>query len=87
MKINNFGNSGINPYKRNHEKMNQLNNVKKPLDKVEISSAAKGMQETSRIEKERQAKVEELKLQVENGNYKVNSQEVAKNLLKYYKGM
>jgi negative regulator of flagellin synthesis FlgM len=87
MKINNIGNSGINPYKRSLEKMDQLNNAKKPLDKVEISSAAKGMQETSRITQEREAKVAELKKQVESGNYKVDSHEIAKNLLKYYKGV
>jgi negative regulator of flagellin synthesis FlgM len=86
MKINPLNNSRINPYQRNADKVNQLKNSQKPLDKVEISSQAKDMQEISKISKERQARVEELKVQVENGTYKVDSKEIAKNMLKFYKG-
>jgi negative regulator of flagellin synthesis FlgM len=86
MKINPLNNSRINPYQRNADKVNQLKNSQKPLDKVEISSQAKDMQEISKISKERQARVEELKVQVENGTYKVDSREIAKNMLKFYKG-
>jgi negative regulator of flagellin synthesis FlgM len=86
MKINPFNNPRVNPYQRNADKVNQLKESQKPLDKVEISSQAKGMQEISKISKERQARVEELKVQVENGTYKVDSKEIAKNMLKFYKG-
>jgi negative regulator of flagellin synthesis FlgM len=85
MKINNFGPSGINPYKRQQNKLDSANaQSKKAADKVEISSAAKEMQQTSKIDQQRQARVEELRIQVENGNYKVNPKEVAKSLLDYY---
>ncbi|WP_306009940.1 flagellar biosynthesis anti-sigma factor FlgM [Bacillus sp. MMSF_3328] len=85
MKINNFGPSGINPYKRQQNKQDTANaQAKKAADKVEISSAAKEMQQTSKIDQQRQARVEELRIQVENGNYKVNPKEVAKSLLDYY---
>ncbi|WP_456273246.1 flagellar biosynthesis anti-sigma factor FlgM [Bacillus sp. AK031] len=87
MKINNIGASGVNPYKKQLNKLDQLSKPGQPkADKVEISTSAKEMQESLRIPKERQAKVDELKISVENGNYRVNSQEVAKSILKFYKG-
>ncbi len=86
MKINNFGPSGINPYKK---QMNKLDGAAAPTDKktdkVEISSAAKEMQQLSQISAERKAKVEELKLQVQNGTYKMDAKETAKSLLDFYK--
>lgn len=85
MKINPFGQSGINPYKR---QMNQQDIASKPVskaaDKVEISSSAKEMQQISKVSTERQAKVEELKTQVENGTYKVNPTAIAKSLVDFY---
>jgi negative regulator of flagellin synthesis FlgM len=86
MKINNINNSGINPYKRQLNKIDQAakTNLHK-ADKIEISSAAKEMQETSKLVKDRQAKVEELKIQVENGNYKVDPQKIAKGVINFYR--
>ncbi|PLR90816.1 flagellar biosynthesis anti-sigma factor FlgM [Bacillus sp. T33-2] len=86
MKINNIGSSGINPYKR---QMNKLDNVGKAsgkqADKVEISATAKEMQQSSQVSTERHQKVEELKVQVENGTYKLNPKEVAKSIINFYK--
>lgn len=86
MKINNFGPSGINPYKR---QMNKLENAgktgKQITDKVEISTAAKEMRHVNSFTVERQEKVNQLKIQVENGSYKVNSQAVANKLVNFYK--
>ena len=45
MKINNIGPSGINPYKRQMNKLEEASNtLGKKADKVEISSTAKEMQ-------------------------------------------
>ncbi|AXN38763.1 flagellar biosynthesis anti-sigma factor FlgM [Peribacillus butanolivorans] len=86
MKINNVGMTGINPY---NLQANKAGNVKESKvnasDKVEISSAAKEMQQLSPIPAARQAKVDELKIQVENGNYKLNSQATAKGLIDFYR--
>jgi negative regulator of flagellin synthesis FlgM len=87
MKINNLGPSGLNPYKR---QMNSLENVerstsKKKTDKVEISAAAKDLQYTSSIETERQIKVDELKNEVESGNYQINPDQLAKSIIQFYK--
>ncbi|QED49608.1 flagellar biosynthesis anti-sigma factor FlgM [Cytobacillus dafuensis] len=85
MKINNFGASGVNPYKRQMNKLDQVDKLaNKAADKVEISTEAKEMQHVTQIENERQAKVEELKIQVENGTYKVNPKEVARGIYQFY---
>ncbi|KYD09164.1 flagellar biosynthesis anti-sigma factor FlgM [Heyndrickxia sporothermodurans] len=85
MKINNIGNHGINPYKKQMNKMEQVNKSGKQVDKVEISGAAKEMQQLSSIEKERQAKVEQLKKQVENGQYKIDPEKISTSIMKYYR--
>lgn len=86
MKINNINNSGINPYKRQQNNIDQAAKTGvQNTDKLEISSAAKEMQGTSRLVKERQAKVEELKINVQNGNYKPEPQNIAKGLINFYR--
>ncbi|HZG71723.1 MAG TPA: flagellar biosynthesis anti-sigma factor FlgM [Chondromyces sp.] len=87
MKINNHGVSGINPYQK---QLNKVNEAKKasasmPTDKLEISAAAKEMQSSS-VMKERQAKIESLKQQVESGEYKPNAESIAKGIIKFYRG-
>lgn len=86
MKINNVGVTGVNPY---NTQINKVGNVKdnkvNPSDKVEISSAAKEMQQLSPIPAARQAKVDELKIQVENGTYKINAEATAKGLIDFYR--
>ncbi len=53
-------------------------------DKIEISSTAKEMQEVSKLGKERQAKVEALKDQVQSGNYSIDAKAIAKGLKNFY---
>lgn len=86
MKINPYGTQGINPYKRQMNKLDQSGKTtSKGADKVEISSEAKEMQQqVSNISPERQQKIDELKLQVENGTYKVNPKAVAKSIINFY---
>ncbi|MCM3124135.1 MULTISPECIES: flagellar biosynthesis anti-sigma factor FlgM [unclassified Mesobacillus] len=87
MKINNnFGPSGINPYKRQMNKLDAAATAQnKKADKVEISTTAKEMQQLSQVSVERKQKVEELKIQVENGTYKVDSKETAKSIINFYR--
>ena len=84
MKINNYGTNSINPYNRQANKIDELKKAEKPVDKVEISSTAKAMQQMSEVEQLRQKKVEELKIQVENGTYKPNPQDIAKSIVDFY---
>ncbi|WP_442596342.1 flagellar biosynthesis anti-sigma factor FlgM [Neobacillus sp. D3-1R] len=85
MKINNLGPSGLNPYKRQQNKLDNMSgNARRTEDKVEISSAAKEMQQGNQLQIDRQAKVDQLKLDVQTGNYKVDPQKVAKSILDFY---
>jgi negative regulator of flagellin synthesis FlgM len=86
MKINPLGSQGINPYKQQMNKLDQASKTAgKAADKVEISSAAKEMQQGSQVTDKREAKVNELKIQVENGTYKVDPKAVAKSIVTFYK--
>lgn len=85
MKINNFGTSGINPYKRQMNKLESTNKASQAAsDKIEISSAAKEMQQVSQISAQRQARVEELKNEVQSGNYEIKPNEVAGSIINFY---
>ena len=86
MKIHSFGVSRVNPYNLQENKMNnQKLSHKKAVDKLEISSEAKVMQQGSNIQAERQAKIEQLKRQVENGTYTLDSKATAKGIIDYFK--
>jgi len=86
MKIHSFGVSRVNPYNLQANKMNnQKLSHKKAVDKLEISSEAKVMQEGSSIQAERQARIEQLKRQVENGTYTLDSKATAKGIIDYFK--
>jgi negative regulator of flagellin synthesis FlgM len=84
MKINQFGMPGMNPYKKQIEKQQNLANVSKKQDKVEISSAAKEMQQATHISKERQVKIEALKQQVQNGTYQIDKEATVKGMIDFY---
>jgi negative regulator of flagellin synthesis FlgM len=86
MKINNIGTTGINPYKKAINKLDKVNDTTTAkADKVEISSAAKEMQQISQVEAARQKKVEELKQSVQNGTYKPNATATASSIINYFK--
>lgn len=84
MKINPFRHVDMNPYKK------QINKVEQPQvtgkkDKVEISSEAKEMMQVSSVVKEREARLAELKNQVQSGNYKPDPKAIAKGIANFYK--
>ncbi|MGX1901496.1 flagellar biosynthesis anti-sigma factor FlgM [Thermolongibacillus altinsuensis] len=83
MKINNIYSLRVNPYER---QMNIGKAVKaeKKADRVEISQAAKELQEAAKLIAERQEKVERLKQQVQTGTYKIDERAVAESVLRYY---
>lgn len=86
MKINNLGPTGFNPYRKN---TGMIDEAKKSSvqgkDKIEISNTAKELQQTSSLMAQREVKVEEIKLSIENGTYKLNAKETAKSILNFYK--
>jgi negative regulator of flagellin synthesis FlgM len=84
MKINNIGLNGINPYKKQMNKMAAVESKATKADKVEISSEAKQLQETSPVTVARQEKVEALAKQVQSGNYKIDANAVARSVYDFY---
>lgn len=85
MKINSFNRPDTNPYSK------QINHVEKQTrtermdaDQIQISKEAKELQQSSRFDAERKARVEQLKKQIEQGNYKVDPKKVAYSMAKYY---
>jgi len=86
MKIQKINVPAINPYKANQVKAEQSEQqTKMKTDKLEISSEAKQLSETSPFTVERNERVQQLKAQVQAGTYKVNPEQLASNLAKYFK--
>ncbi len=84
MKINNLGPTGINPYKKQINKMAAVESKASKADKVEISAEAKQLLETSPVTTARQEKVEALANRVKNGSYKIDSNAIAKSVYDFY---
>jgi negative regulator of flagellin synthesis FlgM len=85
MKIFNYGVQGVNPY-TNVKKQAPVQNAGQTFaDKLEISSAAQEMKVTSEYSSQRAEKVQQLKADIQSGNYKVDAKQVAADMLKYYK--
>ena len=85
MKINNVNLPAINPYKANELKAEKAEQgLKIQADKLEISAAAKQLSEVSSYTMGRDERVQELKRQIEAGTYKVDPDQLAKNLASYF---
>ncbi|TLS33092.1 flagellar biosynthesis anti-sigma factor FlgM [Geobacillus thermoleovorans] len=85
MKIHHIGSMNVNPYQRQLAKTERLAAGKANGDQVEISKEAKELQEAASWEQARQAKLEELRRQIENGAYQVDPRAVAKRMIDYYR--
>lgn len=84
MRIDKFGLPGINPYKRQFDKETQVKKNAIKQDKVEISAAAKELQQLSQWTVEHQEKVRKLKEQVQNGTYQIDAKAIAKSVYQFY---
>lgn len=87
MKIYNYGVNKVNPYQNQSLKTDQVKkNTLNVTDQLEISSAAKDLQGMKSYTSERAERVQQLKGQVQSGNYTVDAQKLAKDILNYYRG-
>jgi len=84
MNIHRIGSTNVNPYQRQMNKLEQSAKTTGKKDKVEISQAAKELQEASKLEAIRQEKIEQLKQQVQTGTYTVDAKAVAESVWNYY---
>jgi negative regulator of flagellin synthesis FlgM len=84
MKIQNYGPSGLNPYKREMQTTETLKkNPTKANDKLEISSEALKLQQQS-TDPVRQEKINSLKKQIQNGTYQINHQALAEKIYNHF---
>ncbi|TFB24382.1 flagellar biosynthesis anti-sigma factor FlgM [Filobacillus milosensis] len=84
MKINPLNNTNLNPYKKNIQKQQDVKNAGQPQDKLEISNQAKQLQGNNSIVEARQEKVDELKKQVQNGDYQVDPKKTAEKMIDFW---
>jgi len=86
VKITSFGMNSVNPYNKQQKNLKAAESKGAPsTDKIEISSAAKEMSTSSTYSAERAQKLQKLKEQIQSGEYQVDAQKVAENMLKYYR--
>lgn len=83
MKINHINQYGIQPYQKSVNKADAGMKATQ-TDKVEISKQAMELQNNPTAQAERQAKIDEIKMQIENGTYRVNTKATAESLLNFY---
>ncbi|SEQ25444.1 flagellar biosynthesis anti-sigma factor FlgM [Piscibacillus halophilus] len=84
MKINGVNGSNLNPYQKQLQKQGQVKPTTQHQDKVEISNKAKQLQKEQGIAKVRKEKVENLKQQVQNGEYDINSKKTAEKMIDFW---
>ena len=86
MKITSFGMNSINPYNKQQKSLKAAESkTAVNADKIEISTAAKEMSASSTYNSERAQKVQQLKEQIQSGNYRVDAHKVAEDMLNYYR--
>lgn len=84
MKVNPFNNVQQNPYRKQVDRSEKVSEVKAKRDQIEISNVAKELQESNKIEAARQEKVQQLKEQIDSGEYKVDAKAVARKFYEYW---
>lgn len=86
MKVQGYGVNAVNPYKNQPVKTNEVKKSSLSFqDQLEISSQAKDLQGVKSYESERADRLSELKSQIQNGTYKVDSEKLARDLLNHFR--
>lgn len=86
MKIQGYGVNAVNPYQNQQVKTNEVKKSSLSFqDQLEISSQAKDLQGVKSYESERADRLSELKSQIQNGTYKVDSEKLARDLLNHFR--
>ncbi|MEY9971893.1 negative regulator of flagellin synthesis FlgM [Lysinibacillus sp. RC46] len=85
MKITSYGINAVNAYKNQVRDVKSSANKASFADKIEISKTAQEMQGVSTYSTERAERVQQLKKDINSGEYKVDARKVAEDMLKYYR--
>ena len=85
LKIHGSNQPNLNPYQKQLQKYTETRTEQHvKVDQLHISDQAKKMQQLSGVPEARQQRVEAIKADVESGNYKVDSEQVAEQILSYW---
>lgn len=86
MKIQGYSVTGINPYKAAQAKTNEVKKSNLSFqDHIQISTQAKDLQGIKSYASDRADRVAELKTQIQNGTYQVDSKKLAQDMLNYFR--
>lgn len=85
MNIHGVNHSNLNPYSKQNNQPQHQEGVQKQ-DQLDISSKAREMQEQSKLEKQRQDKVQALKARIESDDYQMDAQQTAEKFYEFWKG-
>jgi negative regulator of flagellin synthesis FlgM len=84
MKINGSNFNNLNPYQKQMHKQASLQKGNSAEDKIEISSKAQELLKGNPIEEARKQKVEQLKNDIQNGDYQVNYEQTARKMVDFW---
>ncbi|WP_242517931.1 flagellar biosynthesis anti-sigma factor FlgM [Halobacillus sp. GSS1] len=84
LKINGPNHTNINPYQKQMNKQAEIGQKKQATDKIEISETAKQMQESGKNDSVREKLVDQVKSDVQQGNYQVDAKATAKKMLDFW---
>ncbi|MDQ0254526.1 negative regulator of flagellin synthesis FlgM [Evansella vedderi] len=83
MKINPL--HSVNAYRKQQEvNVQKTSSISQKRDQVQISSAAKKMQQSTQISAERQEKLNQIKEKIDSGTYEVKPKEVARKFYEFW---
>ena len=84
MKVHGSHQVNVNPYQQQLKKQHDAKQAGKKInDQLQISDAAKKMQESDGVHASREAKVNRIKQDVETGNYQVSPDQTAQSILNF----
>lgn len=86
MKIHGPNQTNFNPYKTQAQKLDKIKNEISREDRLEISNQAKHLQEKNKATVLREEHVQEIKQAVQSGEYKINYEKTAKNMIDFWSG-
>jgi len=85
MRINDINRiQGLNPYQKANQKREELKKLDSKKDQISISEEAKELLGKTK-DITRQQRIDQVKEQIDNGTYKIDSEQVAKKMLDWLK--
>lgn len=84
MKIQGPNTTNINAYKRQIPKQTEENQTNKVTDKIDISDAAKKLQDTNKTSEKRTEHISDIKKAIQSGQYEVNIERTSDKMIDFW---